>query len=128
VLELIPGRVFTAAEVSDGLQVGVSTLANWRTAGEGPVFTKAGKQVLYRAEALSEWLQSNERQQTDGSLQARQNLALPVPTQRSRSQRVDRAAVNGGKPKGGAGNRNRSAHTGKGWPGAPPGSLLHDSH
>jgi hypothetical protein len=40
-----------------GGAIDVGTLANWRTAGKGPPFTKIGK-VLYGIDALLKWEES----------------------------------------------------------------------
>lgn len=40
------------------------TLANWRSSGEGPRFTKIGGRVLYSLEAVIEW----EKRRTKGSV------------------------------------------------------------
>jgi hypothetical protein len=33
----------------------IRTLANWRSTGEGPRYTKIGGRVLYPAQAVTEW-------------------------------------------------------------------------
>ncbi|WP_441280655.1 helix-turn-helix domain-containing protein [Tardiphaga sp. 862_B3_N1_1] len=38
-----------------GGRINVRTLANWRTTGSGPPFTKIGGAVLYKEEALEKW-------------------------------------------------------------------------
>lgn len=38
--------------------VTVRTLANWRSTGNGPKFTKIGGRVLYPVEAVVEWEKS----------------------------------------------------------------------
>lgn len=40
----------------------IRTLANWRSSGDGPAYTKVGGRVLYSAEAVINW----ERQRTLG--------------------------------------------------------------
>lgn len=46
-------------EVSERLGISTSTLAYWRTRGEGPAFVKAGKSVRYTEAALAEWIEAN---------------------------------------------------------------------
>jgi hypothetical protein len=55
----------TPAEVVDRYQGKVSTrtLANWRSAGTSPPFTKIGGRILYRFTDLIEW----EKRRTVGS-------------------------------------------------------------
>lgn len=43
----------------------IRTLANWRSTGEGPAYTKIGGRVLYPVEAVISW----ERQRTLGAKQ-----------------------------------------------------------
>lgn len=38
-----------------GGRINVRTLANWRTTGSGPPFTKIGGAVLYKMDALEQW-------------------------------------------------------------------------
>lgn len=41
------------------LGVSRSTLARWRLTGEGPVYHKVGRRVLYRVTAVEEWVHSH---------------------------------------------------------------------
>jgi hypothetical protein len=52
-------RYLTPAEVSErwGGRVKVRTLANWRSQGSGPPFTKLGGAILYDTAKLAEWEQ-----------------------------------------------------------------------
>ena len=43
--------------VAEALGVTTKTLANWRGAGIGPAFTKAGKSAFYLASDVREWLE-----------------------------------------------------------------------
>lgn len=36
-------------------QISIRTLANWRSSGDGPAFTKIGGRVLYPLEKVMEW-------------------------------------------------------------------------
>lgn len=42
--------------------VTIRTLANWRSSGDGPAYTKVGGRVLYPVMAVTQW----ERQRTLG--------------------------------------------------------------
>lgn len=54
-------KFLTPHEVSaryDG-RITVRTLANWRSQGRGPAFTKVGGAILYQVDQLETWEQSN---------------------------------------------------------------------
>lgn len=55
----------TPKEVSDRYKgrISVRTLANWRTSGDGPKYTKIGARVLYHLSAVEEW----EKKRTIGN-------------------------------------------------------------
>lgn len=42
-------------------QITLRTLANWRSTGNGPVFTKVGGRVLYPLDAVVEWEKSRTK-------------------------------------------------------------------
>lgn len=50
-------KFLTPQELSQryGGRITVRTLANWRTQGAGPPFSKIGGAILYPAERLAEW-------------------------------------------------------------------------
>jgi predicted DNA-binding transcriptional regulator AlpA len=48
----------TAGEAARILGLAPSTLAKLRLSGNGPVYCKLGRRVVYRREDLSHWLQS----------------------------------------------------------------------
>jgi predicted site-specific integrase-resolvase len=48
-------------ELATDLGRSTRTLARWRRLGEGPPIVKVGRQVLYRREAVREWLGRLER-------------------------------------------------------------------
>ncbi|MNN61775.1 hypothetical protein D3C81_1770280 [compost metagenome] len=54
-------KFLTPQELSDRYEGRISarTLANWRTQGNGPPFSKIGGAVLYPADRLSEWERRN---------------------------------------------------------------------
>jgi predicted DNA-binding transcriptional regulator AlpA len=47
-------------ELAAMLGVAVSTLQTWRSRREGPAFVRAGRSVLYRTAAVTEWLEQAE--------------------------------------------------------------------
>lgn len=49
-------RFLTTHEVADLLRLDRHTLDNWRWAGKGPTWVKAGGRVLYPADDLERWL------------------------------------------------------------------------
>ena len=59
---LVPGGVqdgpefMRPDEVSVALGICVSTLAGWRSRGDGPAFRKVGKAVMYRREDVRAWV------------------------------------------------------------------------
>lgn len=61
-MDVEPKKLFlTPAEVSEryGNGLSVRTLANWRSSGTGPVFSKIGGCVLYPLNKLIEWEEMN---------------------------------------------------------------------
>lgn len=50
----------TEQEAADMLGAKVQTLRAWACRRKGPARTKAGKRVLYRKEAVADWLKSRE--------------------------------------------------------------------
>jgi helix-turn-helix protein len=52
-------EVLTAEQVDQVFHIGTKkTLANWRSAGKGPKFIKAGHKILYRVADVHQWLES----------------------------------------------------------------------
>ena len=60
-------RTLTAKEVEKEYNLCVSTLANWRSQKRGPLYSKAGKIILYRRENIERFLDRCQ-QMTTGSL------------------------------------------------------------
>ena len=61
----------TVPEAASYLRLTKSTLDQWRTAGKGPRFIKAGKRVLYDSVDLDRWLNGNKRSSTSDDPEAR---------------------------------------------------------
>ncbi|WP_229656226.1 helix-turn-helix domain-containing protein [Burkholderia pseudomallei] len=60
-------RIFlTPKEVSDryGGRIAIGTLANWRSAGTGPTFSRIGGKILYPLDAIVEWERKRTVQST----------------------------------------------------------------
>jgi predicted DNA-binding transcriptional regulator AlpA len=49
-------KYLTARQVADLTSLSIQTLANWRTAGQGPPWTKCERAVRYPEDALRRWL------------------------------------------------------------------------
>jgi len=60
----ITKKYLTPAEVSARFSVSVRTLANWRTLGQGPKFTKMGGKVMYPIDQVEHWESRNTVQST----------------------------------------------------------------
>lgn len=71
---MIKRLYLTPAEVSEryGHTVSERTLANWRSRGDGPPYTKIGGKVLYPVEQLAAW----EEQRTIGARWVRRTVAV----------------------------------------------------
>jgi predicted DNA-binding transcriptional regulator AlpA len=52
--------LLTEQELADMLGYKVLTLVTWRQQGRGPDYTKLGKTIFYRREAVQEWIKRNE--------------------------------------------------------------------
>ncbi|WP_342799535.1 helix-turn-helix domain-containing protein [Quadrisphaera granulorum] len=55
-------RVLLTREVAEMLRTSESTVRYWRYVGEGPASIRVGRRVLYRQEAVLEWLSKLERE------------------------------------------------------------------
>jgi excisionase family DNA binding protein len=54
----------TVRETASYTRLTKSTLDQWRTAGKGPRFIKAGRKVLYDVADLDRWLEAHKQQST----------------------------------------------------------------
>lgn len=57
-------RVITTAEAARVLGLSESTLAKMRLNGNGPIYCKLGRRVVYRSSDLEQWLQSRTTRDT----------------------------------------------------------------
>jgi predicted DNA-binding transcriptional regulator AlpA len=57
-------KVITTAEAARFLGLSESTLAKMRLNGNGPIYCKLGRRVVYRPVDLDEWLQSRTTRDT----------------------------------------------------------------
>jgi excisionase family DNA binding protein len=61
----VTGRLFTARQVAELLEVSAETVLRWTRAGELPAIRLPGGAIRYRAELLEGWLVEHET--TDGA-------------------------------------------------------------
>jgi hypothetical protein len=52
----------TASEAADYLTLATATLANRRSAGTGPIFSKLGTRVVYKRQDLDAWAMGQRRE------------------------------------------------------------------
>jgi hypothetical protein len=62
--------LMTPDQVADLLMVSPRTLAGWRLRGQGPKFVRLGNKgremIRYRSSVILSWIESHERQTTEG--------------------------------------------------------------
>lgn len=61
IIELPQPATLNVSEAAFYLGVSESTLNTWRTRSMGPRYVRLGRKVLYRVEALNDYLLSNEQ-------------------------------------------------------------------
>ncbi|MGO4480295.1 helix-turn-helix transcriptional regulator [Rhizobium sp. 2TAF27] len=59
-----PNRMLRTSEAANFTGLSASTLTKLRLAGDGPVYIKLGKAVVYDPTDLSAWLHSKRRRST----------------------------------------------------------------
>src|SRR5262245_25362941 len=52
--------LLTAEQAAKFLNMAVQTLAIWRTRGDGPVYLRVGRRIMYRKSDLIAWLNKRE--------------------------------------------------------------------
>ncbi|MES1953530.1 helix-turn-helix transcriptional regulator [Salinisphaera hydrothermalis] len=53
----------TESELAEELGRGIRTIRLWRSRRTGPPFIRLGRQILYRRQAVQDWLASLEQEQ-----------------------------------------------------------------
>jgi Helix-turn-helix domain len=48
-------------QLADDTNHDVRTIRGWRAKGQGPAWTRIGRQVLYRKDSIAAWLRSREQ-------------------------------------------------------------------
>src|SRR5260370_41731585 len=87
-----PLRTYTAEtlynpqQISDITGISVSTLANWRSAGEGPAWLKTGRKIWYPVVDFENWMEELRH----GTQRAKRQMALPVRSERAKVFREHR--------------------------------------
>ena len=56
--------LLTPVELSEMLDVTLGTLANWRSYGHGPKYTKVGGRVRYPQTEINQWLKNRTLKRT----------------------------------------------------------------
>lgn len=56
--------VLDATNAAEQVGLSVSTLAKLRLSGDGPVYCKLGRRIVYRQQDLAAWLEKNRRLST----------------------------------------------------------------
>src|ERR1017187_2080764 len=69
--------------------VALSTLSNWRSTNQGPVYFRFGRKVWYHRADVEEWMIS-QRRNTNGVARSERKLALQIPDRRKESRRDHR--------------------------------------
>lgn len=70
----------TREEVAQLLGIDLGTEANRRSAGQMPAHTKVGRNILYSADAVREWLASREQRRARGPGRPRRYSNTSVQT------------------------------------------------
>jgi predicted DNA-binding transcriptional regulator AlpA len=60
-MNLTPENLITPKQLSELIQVSISTLANWRCCKTGPPFFHTGKKVWYAKDQLSAWIEQQQK-------------------------------------------------------------------
>jgi hypothetical protein len=62
----LPDQLLDTEELARCLKnVSPRTVERWRTTGQGPVFVRVGRRVLYRRSAIQDWLNQQSRSHTN---------------------------------------------------------------
>jgi predicted DNA-binding transcriptional regulator AlpA len=93
-MDLLESKRYTPAEAAEKLGVAVSTLANWRSSGHGPVSVRIGRNVWYFASDIEAWLQQEHKKATA----ARTVPTLLIQGKKRLLRRFDRRTGHGKLP------------------------------
>ncbi|WP_041767835.1 AlpA family transcriptional regulator [Pseudovibrio sp. FO-BEG1] len=63
----LENEFLTAQQTSELLGVTCGSLAKWRLSGEGPVYAKLGRRIIYLKRDLHEWIDANRHRSTSDS-------------------------------------------------------------
>jgi excisionase family DNA binding protein len=55
--------VWTEDQLAEQAGVSVRTIKRWRDQRKGPPFIRMGRRILYRRDAVADWLLANEQEQ-----------------------------------------------------------------
>jgi excisionase family DNA binding protein len=58
--------LWTAKEVSDFLQIPLTTIYRWRTLGEGPPAIRIGRHLRFHPESVATWVRDRENPSSRG--------------------------------------------------------------
>jgi hypothetical protein len=90
-MRLLSQNWLTPTELANRLEVGVRTLANWRTEGKGPAPIKVGRNIFYAECDVEEWLQSLRKEPNPhGPQEQKRHLVRPSLGRRKRTIPFDR--------------------------------------
>jgi predicted DNA-binding transcriptional regulator AlpA len=88
---MISNRItLTADEAGKVLGLATSTLAKLRLSGNGPVYCKLGRRVVYRREDLETWLESRVARNSSDA-----DARLPKNLTRKRAEKTDNPSKTG---------------------------------
>ena len=62
--------LYTPRRLAEFLDVPVSTLEFWRSAGTGPKFSYLGRHVRYHPDEIAAWVEDNKRERSEGKNRA----------------------------------------------------------
>lgn len=101
---LISQQWLTPEELGEKLSVKAATLAEWRSAGKGPIYMKIGREIKYAIADVEAWLQSSRRGgRHHGNPETKRDVALPIRVARPALLRNNRLGGHRTKQESGRG-------------------------
>ena len=97
-MPFIDNELYTDTRFSNELdgKPATSTLAKWRSSGDGPKFVLVGRTPFYRGRDINAWLERRTVSHTNALIQARTSTppkhTTPKPRSRKRVRAADHAA------------------------------------